>query len=641
MGVTRIVLAIAMAGSCAFAQSPAAPAAEDETVLPSLTVSASDGAPVALEDVGVSVTVLNVEDLKEEGIFTLNAALQEVPGVFTLAGGNYGQGNMSNIAIRGMSSDAYTLPSIDGLRLNNVNTTIAANLVSQVNLFNVGTLEILRGTQSAIYGGGAIGGVLFMETPEGKGEPSYSIFNEYGSFDSYTGSLTAQGQQDKLSYFFNATYMRTGNDLEMADKTKYPYQNAGKSEMWQEALRLDYAQNEDNKTTLTYRRNDNEYRNVTAGVADYTMTSNLLTLKHSSKINELYSSSLMAGYYDGDNNWDGGQSDQTDTLQLEWKNNFKWNEQHATKAGFAWNRSDYKAITAAYESWGWLYPAGEEKSVENVYALYAEHNYKPADNWDNSLGLRYDISSIYDDQFTLRAATSYKFNKDNTRAFASVGTGYKAPSQFEASDKTYSYWGYDYTGNPDLKVETSVSFDFGLEQKIAEDHKLSATYFWVQTKDKIDAVWDYSTYSSKFENLAGYSLSQGVELSLSGVIEKNWNTQYSLSFTYTQPKYSDDSQISYTTRQLWSADIHTSPCEKLVLGLGLTAAAGRTTWQDQDSYYTMRLYANYKVNENLSFHLRVENLTDQKYVTDPNWMSSDMDMIGSGMGVYGGCTIKF
>lgn len=648
MGATRVVLAIAMAGSCAFAQSEAAQTAApiEETELPAMTVSASSSSAIAIEDIGVSVTILNVDDLKEECIYTMSAALQQVPGVFTLPGGTYGQGNASNIAIRGMSSDAYILPTMDGMRLNNVSSNITMNVVGSYNTLNIGTLEVLRGSQAAIYGGGAIGGVLFMETPEGKGEPSYELFNEYGSFDTYTGSATAQGQVDKLSYYFNVTYMRTGNDLKMANGEKYPYSHAGKSENWQESLRFDYQLNEDNKTTATYRRVDSEYRDVSYGVSDYTRASNLITLKHESKISDAYTSSLMAGYFDNDNNFDAGATNATQNIQMEWKNNFKWNDKNKTQGGFAWNRSDYSAISPE-STWSWgdmsgTTPAGEQRSIENIYALTAEHTYSPVKSWDNTVAARYDMSTIYDNEFTFRAASSYKFNQDNTRAFASVGTGYKAPSQFQSTDVYSNYYGTSYVGNPDLKTESSISFDFGMEQKIAENHKLSATYFWIQTKDKITEVYDESAWNTTFKNADGHALAQGVELSLSGIIEKTWNTSYTLAYTYTQPKYSDDTQIAYTARQLWSADINTKPCENLIVGMGLTAAVGRTTYLGEaDNYYTMRLYAQYAVNENISLHLRIENLTNQKYVTSPDWSSSDYDLINAGTAIYGGCTIKF
>ncbi|MFI3244571.1 MAG: TonB-dependent receptor [Akkermansia sp.] len=648
-GVTRAVLAIAMAGSCAFAQSEEAKTAPaEETVLPAMTVSANDGAAVALEDVGVSVTVLNVEDLKKEGIYTVSEALTEVPGVYVLPGGGMDQiGNVSNIVVRGQSSQDYITPTVDGMRLNSFEANITPNIVGHTSLHNLGTVELLRGSQAAVYGGGAIGGVLYLGTPEGKGEPSYEIFGEAGSFNSYTGSVTAQGQKDKLSYYVNYTYMTTSNDPDTLDGKGYTTPDAKESENSELSLRFDYKENDDNKTTVTYRRQDGEFNYVerhmdwyawpsfpTETPNFYTSQSDLITLKHTSKINEKYTSSLMAGYYGTNDTFGEGSNQQLRNVQIDWDNNVKWNKTNTTKAGFTWNRSQYGSTYAA-----------KSAILDNVYGFYANHNIKHADNWSSNLAARLDSSSQFDEQFTFRADSSYKLNNDNTRLFASIGSGYKAPAYVERLDGAIPGWyGSMAYGNPDISVEDSMSFDFGVEQNIAENHKISATYFWIQTNDKIQSTEIPNTYDTTYVNLPGHALSQGVELSMSGTIEENWNTRYKVAYTYTQPKMSDDdSQISATARQVWSADIMTSPTEKFTLGAGFISAQGRVSWDSSklDSYYMLRMYANYDVSENVSLHLRLENLTNQKFVTTSIYGYDEGSPINSGAAIYGGCTIKF
>ncbi len=664
-GVTRVVLAIAMAGSCAFAQSETTETAApvEETELPAMTVSANDGAPIALEDVGVSVTVLNVEDLKKEGVYSLSNALTEVPGVAALPGGGLNQqGNVSNISMRGQSGENYILPTLDGMRLGNSNTTLASNIFARTNLFNIGTLEVLRGSQAAVYGGGAIGGVVYMETPQGQGDPSVELFNEYGSFDTYTGSLTAQGQEGKLSFFLNASYQRTNNDFKTASGDKFSEPHAGKSEIWQETIRLDYQQNEDNKTTVTYRREDSEFKYATRSTQenwapvtpgdwggawapdgtfstadtyyDYAFMSNMVTLKHESQITEKYSSSLMAGYFGNDNSLDGGFSNQLRNVQIEWRNSYEWNKANKTKAGFAWNRSEYRQDSTDQNN--------GSHSLDNIYGFYVDHQIKPNENWDTNLTARLDSSSNFNELFTLRAASNYKFNNNQTRAFASIGTGYDTPSQMEIM-KGQQTWGWiNYVGNPDLETSSSVSFDFGLEQKIADDHKITATYFWIQEEDAIYS--ETQGWDTTFKNANGHSLSQGVELSASGILEKDWNTSYTLAYTYTQAKMPHDEASPNSARQVWSLDINTSPNENLTLGAGLCAALGRVdhNGENLDNYYVARLYANYKYSENLSFHIRIENLTDQKFVTESVYSVNPGDnMINAGAGIYGGFTIKF
>lgn len=630
----RSLLALSAASSCLYAQTPA-PLPEAE--LAPVTVSAH-GLAVPYDNTGVSVSVLDIPQLKEEGITTLTEALTTVPGTFVLPGGGLNQrGNTSNLAIRGMSSASMTLPMLDGMRLYNSSNggNLTPNIVGHANLFSLGNVEILRGAQGAVYGNGAMGGVLFMETPEGKGKPSVSTFQETGSFDTYTGNVTAQGQVDKLSYFLSATYEHTNNDIRYADGTKPTgARHDGRYTQWSEALRLDYRFNKRNKVTLTYRREDSElhctpspyngaiYRNL------YDWNSNLVTAKWTGKLTDKWTSSFLVGYFGYDSMLGHGFYTNLRNVQIESRNAYRWNERNTTTAGLAWSRSDYGVKGGSLND-----------SMENIYSIFAEHAFSATKNWDLSLAARLDQSNIFDTHADFRAAAAYKFNREQTRVFASVGSGYKAPESLQRSHGVYEYWGSKYQGNPHLKCERSLSLDVGVEQKLTDDHKAGLTMFLTRRDDAI--AWsteDYSVYNCY--NGTGHWTSQGIELSLRGTWEKHWDTGYTLAYTLTQPKTDDDRQIPQTSRQLWSADIHTSPLKNLTTGIGLTAAVRRNDWAGatMDNYCILRWYAHYKVNEHLSLHLRVENLTDQKFATDSAAADS---MINSGMGVFGGCTLSF
>ena len=249
-----VVLAIAMAGGCAYAQ-----AEMPEIELAPMTVSAHDGLSQPRNQTGVSVEVLDVQKLRQEGNLTLAQALTTVPGVnIQSGGGDNQQGNVANVSIRGMSSDTSTLAIMDGMRLYNTGGggLLTSNVIGRTELFSIGNAEVLKGSQGATYGGGAMGGVIFMETPRGNSEPKIRLFNEAGSHDSYNTNATAQGQEGELSYFLTATYTRTDNDIEFAGGATPSHRNAGEYESWQEALRLDWQPDDDNLLTLTYRRED-------------------------------------------------------------------------------------------------------------------------------------------------------------------------------------------------------------------------------------------------------------------------------------------------------------------------------------------------------------------------------------------------
>ncbi len=651
-GVTCVVPALALAGFLSFAQAEVSVEIPEVELAP-VTVSAHDGVAVPDDRTGVSVAVLDVSELREQGVTSLSEAMTTVPGVFSLPGGGLNQrGNVNNVNIRGMRGSQTTLPMVDGMRLYSASNgmNLAPNVLAHADLFALGTAEVLRGAQGAVYGSGALGGVVYMETPEGRGAPSLTLFNEAGSFDSYTGNAVAQGQVDKLSFYLSATAEHTNNDIRYLGKEPLEQRHVGRYVAWHEALRLDYAANEDNKLTLTYRREDADLHAATAGPSFslYHFRSNLLTAKWRTRLTERWTSTLMSGYYGADHMYNHGNNPNLRNVQVEWRNAYRWNEQHTTSAGFAWNRSDFRCLS----DWD---GAELQDSLDNTYAFFVEHSFTPLKNWDNSLALRWDQSSIYDEFITFRAATNYRFNQERTRAFASVGNGYQTPYAMQRGGyyeyTTFSWTTFRdevvrYVGNPGLDCTRSISADMGLEHEFARNHFVSATLFWSRLMDGIETVaeGDYLT----FANDSSHWTVQGVELSLHGTWEQNWNTGYRVAFTLVQPKDSHDHQLQDTARQLWTADVHTSPVEKLTLGLGLTGASGRSDWSGGklDAYYVLRCYARYAVSENLSFHVRVENLTDQHFETDStgvasDWYNRDGQMLNSGAAIYGGCTVTF
>ncbi len=634
-GAPCVVLALALAGSLSFARAELAEEMPEVELAP-VTVSALGGLAVPYDQTGVSVSVLDIPELKREGIDALNEALLTVPGVMAQPDGQDQRGNVSNIAIRGMHKAAYTLPMMDGMRLYSVGgANITPNVLGRTGLFSLGRVELLRGSQGAVYGAGAMGGVIYMETPEGEGNASLTLFNEVGSFDSYTGSAVAQGRVNKLAYFISSTYEHTNNDIEFADGRPVNVKHAGRYAAWNEALRLDYDLNPENKLTLTYRREDADYKAVSQwGAEDYAFRTNLLTAKWQSKLSRKLGASLMAGYYGQDNRFSEDFSTNLRNVQLEGRALYRWNERHSSTAGISWNRSDYRSISST---------PGMDDTLDNTYGLFVEHTYRPAANWDNSLALRWDQSSVWDGLVSFRAASNYRFNQERTRIFGSVGSGYAAPSALQRGGVYESLWGR-YRGNPALDCEQNVTVDGGVEQQIAREHYVSATLFWTRMTNGIDLVPTDDPAWQTYANSNSHWTSQGIELAAQGTWEKHWNTGYRMAFTYTQPKDGQDKQLKQTSRQMWSADIHTSPLEGLTTGIGLTASSGRCDYAGirLDHYCVLRWYARYLVNEQLSLHLRVENLTGDRFISSSTGEENQAGaLLSAGAALYGGCTLTF
>ena len=634
---TRVVPAFLLAGL-----STAAMAAEAlVTELAPITVSAHGGTAIPYDSTGVSVTVLDTEQLRSEGVLNLGEALTRVPGVYVESGGGSNQrGNVSNLVIRGMSSGQHTLPMLDGMRLydNTQGCNLTPNVMARTNMFDLGTLEVLKGSQGAIYGSGAVGGVIYMETPEGQGPPGCALFNEAGSFSSYTGNLTAQGQQEKLSYFLSATCETTDNDLKKVDGTRPADPKAGSFENKQEALRLDYRPDADTHGRITYRRSDARYQAPgTWGDPHYNYRTNLVSAALEKRLTRSFATELSGGYYGADYAFGKGSNHDLRNVQLNWRNDYRWCRHQASTAGVGYMHSQHDYVNAGQKDIG-------SDHEENMFSMFVEHRVTPTTGWDNSLALRWDESDVFGSLYTVRGASNFSFNEDRTRLSGSIARGYKAPTAFQRSTGSYDAYNKTYRGNPGLDCQTSWSADLGLEHEWAPGHFTSITLFWIRTEDTIKTNEQGNLVN--YYNSNGHDTSQGIELSLRGTWEEHWETGYTLSVTLCDPRSSDGEQLSYTARQTWSADVHTSPLEGFTTGIGLAAASGRANYQGGhpgtlDAYYTLRWYARYEVNEHLTLHLRVENLTNQKYVSETDWMDYSQSYINAGTAIYGGCTVTF
>lgn len=182
MGAIAVGLA-AFAGQSSLAESAkkedSKPSASSETmqVMPELTM-ASHFTGVPYNRSGVSVSIINPEEFQKAAIETLTGALSQTPGVFTLdGGGTWQRGSVSNTVIRGMNKETYTLTMVDGMRISDVNMS-GNKLLGITNLFTVGNVEVVKGAQGAVFGSGAIGGVVAMDTPEGEGDPVTRILRK-------------------------------------------------------------------------------------------------------------------------------------------------------------------------------------------------------------------------------------------------------------------------------------------------------------------------------------------------------------------------------------------------------------------------------------------------------------------------------
>lgn len=135
-----------------------------------------------------SVTVLERAELQARQTENVADAVRLVPGFAVVQQG--GRGALTSFFPRGGESD-YTLVIADGIPLNAFGGGFDAGHLSARQ---VQRIEVVRGPQSALYGGGAIGGIVHVVTPHG-GPLGANAQVELGGYGTTQIGATAAGSR--------------------------------------------------------------------------------------------------------------------------------------------------------------------------------------------------------------------------------------------------------------------------------------------------------------------------------------------------------------------------------------------------------------------------------------------------------------
>ena len=135
---------------------------ENPVQLPTLEITATR-IPVSFDKVPYSIDHLNVESLRGKPGLSLDETLREIPGISVSNRNNLSQGD--RISIRGIGSRARF--GVRGIRvlMDDIPLTMpdGQSQLHNLDLLNIGRIEVLRGSSSWLYGN-AGGGVIHLHT---------------------------------------------------------------------------------------------------------------------------------------------------------------------------------------------------------------------------------------------------------------------------------------------------------------------------------------------------------------------------------------------------------------------------------------------------------------------------------------------
>jgi vitamin B12 transporter len=161
------------------------------------TTQATTGAPVTVID-RATLEALNKPDVLE--------ALRLVPGSQIVQVGQ--RGDTTSMFLRGGNSN-FTKVLVDGIPVNDIG---GAFDFSQIDTAGVESIEVLRQTNSVIYGSDALTGVVNISTRRGSsGTPEVEYAIDGGNLATVRNSLAVGGAVRRLDYFSQYSYFTTDN----------------------------------------------------------------------------------------------------------------------------------------------------------------------------------------------------------------------------------------------------------------------------------------------------------------------------------------------------------------------------------------------------------------------------------------------
>lgn len=160
------------------------------TEKPARTITVT-GTPIETEDTGQPVTIIESEEIEQIQGPDLARILRRAPGVTISRNG--GVGSFTAVRVRGAEAEQL-LVLIDGVRVNDPSSPAGGFDFGNLLPGTIDQIDLLRGSNSTVWGSDAIGGVLAVKT---RSESGIEGSAEYGARDTFNANLAGSIEADE------------------------------------------------------------------------------------------------------------------------------------------------------------------------------------------------------------------------------------------------------------------------------------------------------------------------------------------------------------------------------------------------------------------------------------------------------------
>ena len=584
--------------------------------------------PQSYSSVGSQVTIIDSETIEKSSGSTLTELLDsETQGlnIFRLGG----KGTNTGIQMRGLPK-RYSTVYIDGVKMYDPSASDNAFYAEGIFKDSIDKIEILKGSQSSLYGNSAVGGTINIFTKKGKLGKHQKTNIRAGQSNTKDIFYSFEGADEKQNYFIGLNYYKTDGISAMSnDAENDPYEN--------NSLTLNYgykiSENNTIENSLRFKDSYLEYDEPTDGRDDTLNSSDNLEAQISLKfINTKDKFKNTFGYYKSASSRMVTQYDTKQKTYEGFKNMINYLGEYNFNLD---NKIIYGADLEFFKAKYPTDPGNNKTHDEEIHSQYIDYQFRPFENIYATIGGRNDKHTLSGDEQSYRITGAYDLG-GNSKIRSSYGTGFLFPAIYESGE--YAWTNQD---GDKINAEKTTSFDIGYET-FFENLNLgfNITYFDIVIEDPIMG----SNITNFQDNVSGAeNKSQGIELST------NWtdNDRLNMGFNYTFTKSYSGMDCDKPEKDKWgytscldSGDgwlesamvrvpIHALSSkinyqfDKNLDGSLMLTYKGRTrdyggtdySFKDQilDDYFLVDLKSSYKLFKGYNLDFSVKNLFDKNY----------------------------
>ena len=547
--------------------------------------------PAGAKDIGSSLYIISEDQIKARGFKDAIDAISSAPGVTSKQNGSFG--GVGTIRIRGASS-SQTLVLVDGVPVNDSSSPAGGYNFEYLNTSNIQSIEVLKGSQSTLWGSDAIGGVINIYTKQPE-STSFGASAEIGSFGLKRGSadINFAGSNSR----FRVSTSKTSVDgISKADESDGNSEDDGfESESYSMSGSIDL----DSlilKGSLSYIESQVEYDSYgfATGVQDGDERSNtdefigsisaFFDLFDDKLQNSIFisQSDINRDYYSNGSFSFGAEGKRE---LIRYQGNIEVNE--FNKIAFGLESEESKVDV-------------DESTIDGSFLLY---EFRPNSKIIISTGIRNDDHEGFGSKTTRRISGTFK-PSDNLIIRSSWGEGFKVPTIFQS---TYFCCGAT-SANSSIRPETSTSYDFGFELFFNEmNSNFSITYFDQDINDQINFSFGVGGY----ENIDKVN-SEGFEIALDYQISKLMSLY--LNYSYIDSVDGNGSSLFYVAKDSGEAGLIYEPNNSFSGSIiARYNGSESSSYGKIDSWIRFDVNGSYKLSGTNELYFRIENLLDEEY----------------------------